>query len=431
MSIMRFAYTLLLYALLPRAVLHLWIRSRRQPEYREHIAERFGRYTVPVARPLIWVHAVSVGETRAAQPLITALRRQYPDHRILLTHMTPTGRATPVSPFGDDVLRCYLPYDFPFAAKRFLAYFNPAFGVLLETEIWPNLIRVSRQRGVPIFLIAARLSEKSFRNYFRFRSFAAEVLNNLAGIGAQSAADAGRLKALGATAADITGNLKFDIAPPFEQVAQGLQWKRDCGSRPILLCASTREGEEAPLLDALANVNVETVLIVIVPRHPQRFDEVARLIEGHGLNYQRRSANQPIAEHTRVLLGDTMGEMFAYYAACDVAIIGGSLLPFGAQNLIEACAVGRPVIVGPHTYNFAEATELAIDAGAAIKVDDVSGAVSAARELLVDRVRAEEMGHRGLEFARAHRGATERSLALIKHGIASAADARDTRRKRA
>jgi 3-deoxy-D-manno-octulosonic-acid transferase len=332
---------------------------------------------------------------------------------------------------GDDVLRCYLPYDFPFAAKRFLAYFNPAFGVLLETEIWPNLIRVSRQRGVPIFLIAARLSEKSFRNYFRFRSFAAEVLNNLAGIGAQSAADAGRLKALGGTAVNVTGSLKFDIAPPLEQLAQGHQWKREWGSRPILLCASTREGEEAPLLDALANVNVETVLIVIVPRHPQRFDEVARLIEGHGLNYQRRSANQPIAEHTRVLLGDTMGEMFAYYAACDVAIIGGSLLPFGAQNLIEACAVGRPVIVGPHTYNFAEATALAIDAGAAIKVDDVSGAVSAARELLVDRVRAEEMGHRGLEFARAHRGATERSLALIKHGIASAADARDTRRKRA
>ena len=415
MSASRLVYTSLLYALLPRALLHLWWRARRQPAYLEHVAERFGRYAVRVERPLIWVHAVSVGETRAAEPLIIALQRKYPQHRILLTHMTPTGRETGAALFGDGVERCYLPYDFPFAVERFLEHFKPVCGILLETEIWPNLIHACHARGVPIYLINARLSEKSLRRYAWFSTFAAACLTELSGIAAQSIADADHLHALGALVVAVTGNLKFDITPDAALVAQGTAWRSQWGGeRPVLLCASTREGEETLLLQALRGIDIPGLLILIVPRHPQRFDEVAALIEREGITCQRRSANQPVAAGTRIVLGDSMGEMFAYYAASDVAIIGGSLLPFGAQNLIEACAVGRPVIVGPHAYNFAEAAQLAIDAGAAIRVEDAGSAIAAARGLLLDSARASRMGEAGLAFTRDHRGATARAVALLR-----------------
>jgi 3-deoxy-D-manno-octulosonic-acid transferase len=405
----------LLYALLPRALLHLWWRARRQPQYLEHVVERFGSYAMSAPQPLIWVHAVSVGETRAAEPLIHALQREHPRHRILLTHMTPTGRETGVALFGDGVQRCYLPYDFPFAVERFLEHFKPACGILLETEIWPNLIHACHAGGVPIYLVNARLSERSFRRYARFRNFAAACLHELSAIAAQSRADGERLQALGAAAVTVTGNLKFDITPDAALVAQGEAWRAQWGrARPVLLCSSTREGEEALLLEALRGMDVPDLLTLIVPRHPQRFDEVAMLIERAGVAYQRRSANQPVSPQTRIVLGDSMGEMFAYYAASDVAIIGGSLLPFGAQNLIEACAAGRPVIVGPHTYNFAEAAQLALDAGAAIRVEDAGTALAAAGELMRDPARALRMGQAGLAFTREHRGATAQAVALLK-----------------
>ncbi len=417
MNAMRFLYTLLLYVLLPRALLHLWRRARQQPEYLQHVAERFGRYTVRVEQPLMWVHAVSVGETRAAEPLVRALQSRYPQHRILLTHMTPTGRETGATLFGDGVRRCYLPYDFPFAVERFLAHFKPACGILLETEIWPNLIHACRQRRIPVYLVNARLSEKSFGRYARFRTFAATCLNELNGIAAQSVADAGRLQALGATAVEVTGNLKFDITPDATQLTRGDTWRGQWGrSRPVLLCASTREGEEALLLQARQQVDMSDLLTVIVPRHPQRFDEVAALIERAGVPYQRRSDDRPVAAETRIVLGDSMGEMVAYYAACDVAIIGGSLLPYGAQNLIEACAVGRAVIVGPSTYNFAEATQLAIEAGAALGVADAAAAIAAAGELLRNPTKVRSMGQAGLAFSLEHRGATARLIELIKFG---------------
>jgi 3-deoxy-D-manno-octulosonic-acid transferase len=413
-SALRFIYTLVLYALLPQALWHLSWRARRQPEYLEHVAERFGRYAVRVEQPLIWVHAVSVGETRAAEPLVRALQTRYPQHRILLTHMTPTGRATSAMLFGDAVLRCYLPYDFPFAVGRFLAYFKPACGILLETEIWPNLIHACHERGIPVYLANARLSDKSFRRYARFRAFVATSLHEMTGIAAQTTADAGRLQALGATALAVTGNLKFDITPAADQLARGDAWRKQWGpSRPVLLCASTREGEEALLLQALGQIDMPDLLTVLVPRHPQRFDEVAALIERAGIPYRRRSENKPVTAATRMVLGDSMGEMAAYYAACDVTIIGGSLLPFGAQNLIEACAVGRAVILGPSTYNFDEAAQLAIDAGAAVRVANARDAVSVARELLLNPERARRMGQAGLDFTRGHAGATDKIVALL------------------
>jgi len=411
----RFVYTLVLYAMLPYALLHLLWRARRQPAYLDHVAERFGRYDVAVQPPLIWVHAVSVGETRAAEPLIHALQRKYPHHSILLTHMTPTGRETGGTLFGERVLRCYLPYDFPFAVNRFLDHFKPACGVLLETEVWPNLIHACHVRDIPLYLVNARLSEKSFRRYRRFSALAAASLRELCGIVAQGQADAARLETLGAMVVKTTGNLKFDIVPDPGMVAKGVAWRYDYGrSRPVLLAASTREGEEALLLQALRENDIPELLTVIVPRHPQRFDEIAALLERERVPFQRRSADQRIAAETRVVLGDSMGEMFAYYAACDVAIIGGSLLPFGAQNLIEACAVGRPVIIGPHTYNFNEAAQSAIDVGAAMRITDARAALAAAIELLRDPARAQRMAQAGLEFTRGHQGATAKVVDLIK-----------------
>jgi 3-deoxy-D-manno-octulosonic-acid transferase len=413
MSLARAAYSALARALLPVALARLLWRGRREPGYREHIGERLGRYddeTTP--EPLIWLHAVSVGETRAAEPLVRALGARCPTHRILLTHMTPTGRRTGESLFRDGVLRAYLPYDYPGAVRRFLDHYRPRLGILLETEVWPNLVHACAARGVPLFLANARLSEKSLHGYLRVPGLARETFSRFSAIAAQTREDADRLRLLGARHVDVTGNLKFDVQPSGSQIELGESWRRGFGGRPVLLAASTREGEEALLLDAMARLPSE-VLLVIVPRHPQRFGEVAALLENRNITHQRRSANQPISSATRVLLGDSMGEMFAYHACCDAAFIGGSLRPFGAQNLIEACAVGKAVLIGPSTYNFAEAAERAIAAGAALAVGDAQDLMSKAADLLADRGRLERMSRAGLEFTREHRGATGRVLKVI------------------
>ena len=414
-SLMRLLYTLLLYLLLPYVLARLAWRGRRQPGYLRHVAERFGYYAAMPGAPLIWVHAVSVGETRAAEPLVRVLQVKYPQHRILLTHMTPTGRETGETLFGGRVARCYLPYDYPGAVARFLDHFRPQIGIVMETEIWPNLIRAGRARSIPLYLVNARLSEKSCAGYRRFGGIVRESLAGFTAVAAQSEDDARRLTALGAGNARVTGNVKFDIAPPPEQLELGQALRRGFGeARPVLLAASTREGEEMLLLEALEGIAAPGMLTVIVPRHPQRFDEVARLLEARGVRYQRRSASAPTAPGTRVVLGDSMGEMFAYYAACDVAFIGGSLLPLGGQNLIEACAVGKPVLIGPSTYNFTEAVELAVQAGAAIQVPDAAALAREAGRLLRDPAAARRMSQAALAFASAHRGATARVLELIE-----------------
>lgn len=414
---MRLLYTLALYLLLPWALLHLVLRARRQPAYLQHVAERFGifagRITGQIQAPLIWIHAVSVGETRAAEPLIKALEEIHPRHRILLTHATPTGRETGIELFGDSVSRAYLPYDWPFAARRFLRHFRPVIGIIMETEIWPNLIHACRVRRVPLYLVNARLSEKSFRGYRRFGRLVNESVRALTGVAAQSPDDAARLSALGARDVRVAGNVKFDSALPTELLARGRAWRESYGSRAVLLAASTRDGEEALVLDAFQRIATPT-LLVLVPRHPQRFDEVAALLEKRGIRYQRRSAGGAVSDETRVLLGDSMGEMPAYYAACDVAFIGGSLLPYGAHNFIEACAVGAPVLLGPHTYNFAEAAERALEAGAAMTVNDPSELASAARRLLSDRVERLRMREAALAFSRAYQGATERIMDMLE-----------------
>lgn len=414
MSLPRFFYAVLWYLATPLLLLRLLWRARRQREYLQHVKERFGFYDGAAAvGPLLWVHAVSVGETRAAEPLISALQQRYPQHRILLTHMTPTGRETGTALFGDRVTRCYLAYDYPGAVARFLDRFRPVMGVLMETEVWPNLIHAAASRDMPLYLVNARLSERSLRGYQSTGALARDAMRGLRAIAAQSQGDALRLQTLGAERVSVTGNLKFDLEVPASQVAQGKALRQSAGARPVLLAASTREGEETLLLDAAQRAGLCDVLLVIVPRHPQRFDEVAALIAARGLRLQRRSAGDVLAADTAVLLGDSMGEMFMYYAACDVVLMGGSFLPYGAHSLIEPCALGRPVIIGPSTYNFAEAAEAAVAAGAAMRVNDLADAVTLALQLATDPLRAQRMGEAGLAFTAAHRGATQRVLALL------------------
>ncbi|HRH75541.1 MAG TPA: 3-deoxy-D-manno-octulosonic acid transferase, partial [Zoogloea sp.] len=314
---------------------------------------------------------------------------------------------------GPRVQSAYLPYDFPWAIARFLRHFRPRIGVLMETELWPNLVESCRRTGTPLAMVNARLSERSARGYRRAGSLARDAFGHLAAIGAQTEADGRRLTTLGARWLQVTGNIKFDITPPEAMLALGEAFRNRIGPRQILLAASTREGEEGPLLEAFARRCPPGVLLVLVPRHPQRFDEVARLVGRSGLKFQRRSGNEPVMADTRVWLGDSMGEMYAYYAAADTALIGGSWEKLGGQNPIEATAVGCPVVVGPHTFNFKAVCEQAIEAGAALRADNLEDGLQLALEIVHSPARRKSMGEAGRDFARSHRGATTRTLALL------------------
>jgi len=402
----RALYSAAARAILPFALLRLWWRGRREPLYRRDLGERFGTYEFTSERPVLWVHAVSVGEARAAAPLVEALREQFPDSDVLVTCMTAAGRAMVKQVFGESVLAAWLPYDLPGAVRRFLEHFRPRLGILVETEIWPNLLATCRDFGVPVVLASARLSEKSARGYRRWPGLARPAFASLAAVCAQTAADAERLAALGARNVSVAGNLKFDIVPNPAQASQGRAWRAALG-RPVLLFASTREGEERLLLEALPAGSEET-LVVVVPRHPQRFEEVAALAAG------RRSRGDVPRPQDRVFLGDTMGEMAFYYAAADVAVIGGSFAPLGGQNLIEACAAGTPAVLGPSMYNFAEPARLAVQAGAALQAENAHAAMRLAVRLLGDETRRREMGRAGEALCEAHRGATVRHLAVCR-----------------
>lgn len=408
----RLLYSLLWYLATPLIWLRLLWRARKQPEYLQHLAERYGFYGAAAPPKLIWVHAVSVGETRAAQPLIEGLLARWPEHRILLTGMTPTGREAGRSVYGERVLQAYLPYDYPGATRRFLGHFRPAFGVLMETEIWPNLLVAAAQQRVPVSLANARLSARSARGYGRLQALVQPAFAGLAGVCAQTAGDAQRIAGLGAQRVEVCGNIKFDVSPAPRMLALGEEWQRAVGQRPVWLAASTREGEEVLVLEAWRRLALPDALLVLVPRHPQRFAEVATLLDQKGWTWRRRSEALPAAD-TAVWLGDSMGEMVAYYRLAHLAFIGGSLLPLGGQNLIEAAACDCPVLVGPHTFNFLQATEDAIAAGAARRVADAQALVMEVRDLLADAAALSAMRQAAGDFARAHRGAAQRTLALI------------------
>jgi len=417
-------YTLLWWLALPLLPLRLWWRGRREPGYRSRIGERFGLYRGDAPAPtgeVIWIHAVSLGETRAAAPLIERVVRALPGTTILLTHMTATGREAGRSLYGDTVRQAWLPYDVPFAIQAFLARFHPRAGLLMETEVWPNLVAACRHGAIPLYLVNARLSEKSAAGYARFSALTRPMFAALSGVAAQTAGDAARITAAGARDVAVTGNLKFDVALPPESASLGRELRLRFGeSRPVFLAASTRDGEEALLLDALARRALPPqTLTVVVPRHPQRFDAVAEMLRSRGIPFVRRSANVAVPADVAFVLGDSLGEMGGYCAAADVAFVGGSLLPLGGQNLIEPIAMGTPTIVGPHTFNFREATDNAVAAGAALRVADADALLQAAGELLSDATRRHAMREAALSFHAAHRGAADRAWAWLAPRLAA------------
>jgi len=471
----RAAYALLLRLAMPLYFLRLWWRGLREPAYRQHWGERLG---VPGVQPRpgrLWLHAVSLGETLAAAPLIHALREQRPALRLLLTHSTATGREAGTALLRDGDAQAWLPYDTPGAVGRFLRAHRPAAGVVMETEIWPNLLHAAQAAGVPMVLANARLSARSAAKGERLALLLHAALARFSGVLAQTEADAQRLREAGAHGVQVMGNLKFDITPRPELLARGQAWHATLG-RPVVLAAVTREGEEAALLAAWAtqaagsnsasgtvsgkgsgttssmasNATSSTTsntisngpaggprprpLLLIVPRHPQRFDEVAGLVTQAGWRLQRRGewGEAPPAEAAEadVWLGDSLGEMALYYGCADVALLGGSFAPLGGQNLIEAAACGCPLLMGPHTFNFAQAAVDALAAGAAERAVDLPAAVARALALAAGEAQPARlaMAARALAFAQAHRGAAARMAAAVQTLIECASSADRTGR---
>lgn len=385
-------------------------RSRRSPAYLLHQGERFGEPLPQPVQQAIWVHAVSVGETRAAMPLVQALRRRFPDAPLLLTQMTPTGRAAAESLFPDAQCR-YLPYDHPEWTAAFLTQHRPRFGIIMETEIWPNLLAACRTSDVPIFLANARLSAKSAAGYVRWRPLFAPAVRTFRRVLAQTEADAERLRTIGAANVLVCGNTKYDIAPPQAMHELAVQFKQRIGNRPVIVCGSTRQHrneDEALLLLQQWRQYRGNALLVIVPRHPERFDAVAAAAAEMGFAVQRRSDNQPVAADTQVWIGDSMGELFAYYLAADIAFVGGSLVDTGCQNIIEPIACGKPALFGYSTYNFAAACTGALTAGAAFQVDSPAAWYAAVQRWLDNPAERERYSAQAVGFIRAHQGASER-----------------------
>lgn len=432
----RSLYSFAMWAAQPLLRRKLARRGVQEPGYLEAIEERFGHYGAgtPASSGWVWVHAVSMGETRAAAILVRALRRQMPGMRLLLTHGTATGRAEGKALLQPGDMQVWQPWDTPGAVRRFLAQFQPAIGILMETEVWPNMVAVCQQQGVPLVLANARLNAHSLRKAERVAWLARPAFGGLAAVWAQSQADADRLRQLGAPVQGIFGNVKFDATPDTAQIAQGRAW-RAAGGRPVVMLASAREGEEAEFLAALkrfmppapavhtqaapdlvASHAAGPVQWLIVPRHPQRFDEVAALVQQQGFSVSRRSswgqgAAPAVAD---VWLGDSMGEMALYYGLGHVALLGGSFAPLGGQNLIEAAACGCPIVTGPSVFNFQEAATLAQQAGAAFPVASMAQGVQLAVELAQDEVRFAQARAAAEQFATAHRGAAERTAKAVQ-----------------
>jgi 3-deoxy-D-manno-octulosonic-acid transferase len=409
-------------------------RAVQEPGYGEAVSERFGHYTQPpeTLSELVWLHAVSLGETRTAAILLQALRAQHPGLRILLTHGTATGRAEGRALLQPGDVQVWQPWDTHVVVERFFEHFKPRLGVLMETEIWPCAVAGAKARGVPLVLANGRLSEKTLKQALTMSPLAYPAYAALTAVCAQTMADAKHYRQLGVEVAGVFGNIKFDAAPSPGEQATGKAW-RQALDRPVVMFASSRAGEEAPFLEsikAIAQSNraseapdsvaiKQSIKYLIVPRHPQRFDEVAALVVQHGLTLSRRSSwqgspcNNDEAMQADIWLGDTLGEMALYYAMSDVALLGGSFERLGGQNLIEAAACGCPVVMGPHTFNFAEAAELAVAAGAALKVADMASALLRAQALSGNPVAMRAAQSAALDFSLQHRGATEKTCRVL------------------
>lgn len=426
---MRYLYSALFYILLPVLLLRMLLRSRRAPAYRQRLAERFGFFAAdpaPAGTPVIWVHAVSLGETLAAAPLIEALLERWPDHRIVVTTTTPTGSERVRALFGERVFHVYAPWDLPGAVRRFLGRVRPRLLLIMETELWPNMLHYSSAMGCRILLANARLSARSARGYARFAGLTRAMLQQLDTVACQSGADGERFLALGLppSALHVTGSIKFDLEldASLRAAAAGLRRELDADSRTVLVAASTHPGEDEKILQAFARIRQETdhCLLVLVPRHPERFDEVHALCRGQGWNVVRRSNGVSPGPGSDVLLGDTMGELLLLLSVGQVAVIGGSLVPHGGHNVLEAAAWGVPVVTGPYMFNFEEISGLLVAAGAMVRLQDPADLTACLQALLADCPRRLEMGAAGRRVVADNRGARERLLALVAENLAEA-----------
>lgn len=430
----RLIYAALWLAVSPVIALYLLWRSRRQPAYRRGWGQRFlGRYGRREAARCIWIHAVSVGETRAAAPLIERLLARYPDHPVLVTNMTPTGRETALGLFGDRVRYGYLAYDYPHAVAAFFRHWRPVIGIVMETEIWPNLLHAASRAGTPMLLANARLSPKSLVAARRWPALMRPAARRFERILAQTDADAKRFAILAESEFDpverqaivTVGNVKFDSDVPAAQRERGTRFRAWLGETRVFLFASTREGEEEGILDAWLRHGIasqgdgQRVVLVIVPRHPQRFDQVLALARDCGLVTQRRSDDRAVGADVQLWLGDSMGELWAYYLAADLAYVGGSIVPLGGQNLIEAAAAGCPILIGRNTFNFTAASDEAVKSGAAVRVDDYDALIVTGLAIAGDAARRRRMSDAGRVFAASHRGATDKTMAIVDEIIGS------------
>ncbi|ROL87328.1 lipid IV(A) 3-deoxy-D-manno-octulosonic acid transferase [Pseudomonas chlororaphis] len=414
----RTLYTVLFYLGLPLVAIRLWLRARKAPAYARRIGERFS-WGLPAMQPGgIWVHAVSVGESIAAAPMIRALLARYPQLPITVTCMTPTGSERIQALFANEprIQHCYLPYDLPCAAARFLDRVRPKLAVIMETELWPNHIHQCAKRGIPVALANGRLSERSARGYGRFTKLTAPMLAEMSLFAVQTEAEAERFRQLGARpeTVEVTGSIKFDLSidPQLLVRASELREQWQAGERPVWIAASTHEGEDAVVLDAHRQLlaNHPDALLILVPRHPERFNPVFELCRQQGFETIRRSSAEPVTASTSVLLGDTMGELLFLYALADSAFVGGSLVPNGGHNLLEPAALAKPVLSGPHLFNFLEIAAMLREAGALQEVDDAHGLAVAVQRLFELPRDAQKMADAGLRVMRSNQGALQRLL---------------------
>ena len=414
---MRLIYNLLIYLAAPVAFLmQLW-RGLRDPSYRERLGERFGFGSV-LPGETIWIHAVSVGEVQATEPLIKQLLARHPRYPLLLTTVTPTGAARARQLFGETVQLRYVPLDLPGSVRRFFDRVHPRLAMILETELWPNLYAECGRRGVPLVLASARISPRSVGRYRRLVPLFRQALSHGIVIAAQSETDAARFRSIGANPqrTHVTGNIKFDFQPPPGIAERGARWREmNAPDRPIWVAGSTHEGEEDMILEAHRIVlrRFPDALLLLVPRHPQRFDAVRDLLTRRGEAFTNRSSGTAIPRATSVMLGDTMGELMMFYAAADVAFVAGSLVPIGGHNLLEPVSLGRPVLTGPHNFNSEAAAQLLLEAGAARVVANTGQLGAAVSDLLGDRGLRTSMGATGRAVLDANRGALDRLLKLV------------------
>ncbi|MGY2167969.1 lipid IV(A) 3-deoxy-D-manno-octulosonic acid transferase [Pseudomonas gingeri] len=414
----RTLYTLLFHLGLPLVALRLWLRARKAPAYARRIGERFARGLPPMRPDGIWVHAVSVGESIAAAPMIRALLAQYPQVPITVTCMTPTGSERIKALFASEprIQHCYLPYDLPWAAARFLDAIRPRLAVIMETELWPNHIHQCARRGIPVALANARLSARSARGYARFARLTRPMLEEMSLIAVQTEAEAERFRQLGARpeSVEVTGSIKFDLSidPQLLARAAELRGQWQAQQRPVWIAASTHEGEDEVVLAAHRQLLAShpDALLILVPRHPERFNSVFELCRQQGFPTVRRSTAEPVSAQVSVLLGDTMGELLFLYALADSAFVGGSLVPNGGHNLLEPAALSKPVLSGPHLFNFLEIAALMREAGALQEVDDAEGLAVAVQRLFELPRDAQKMAEAGLKVMQANQGALQRLL---------------------